>query len=84
MNKKEKTYIIFREAVLVFLEIGAFWVLGMSLVLLTNLYVVSELPKTGFWAILWLAGCIEICFMSLEYKPRRLRLSETKRTGEGK
>ena len=64
MNKmnKEKAYIIFRIFVLTFLQVGSFWVIGTSLVLLTNLYVESELPKTSFWVILWLAGCIEICF----------------------
>jgi len=73
---KEKAYTIFRTVFLIFREIGAVWVIVMSLVLLTTLYVESELPKTGFWAILWLAGCIEIGFMIFNYRPGDIRLSE--------
>lgn len=62
MNKKEKAYIIFRRIVISFMQLGAIWVIGMSLVLLTTLYVDSELPNNAFFAILWLAGCIEILF----------------------
>jgi hypothetical protein len=60
-NKKVKDFITFSKLII---NLSAFVVVALGLMLLTNLYVVSEAPQ-GIFRIFWFIGTIAIMIKTL-------------------
>ena len=54
-----KIFIIIKKLLYTFVSIGPIVVFAWSIILLTQFYVASDLPK-GIFVILWVVGCILI------------------------